>query len=58
MFLQVATCLVDLTQNDNYITYYMLEILLSQITTFDISIVVHGSVAEDNDFQEVFENGC
>lgn len=25
-----------------------------QITTFNISLVVHGTVAEDNDFQKVF----
>lgn len=33
------------------ITYTWLDLL--QITTFNISLVVHGTVAEDNDFQKV-----
>ncbi|XP_021912163.1 ethanolamine-phosphate cytidylyltransferase-like [Carica papaya] len=31
-------------------------LLLSQITTFNISLVVHGTVAESNDFQKEKDN--
>lgn len=30
-----------------------IPLLLPQITTFNISLVVHGTVAEDNDFMKV-----
>ena len=50
---ELICSLLDNTQSDFHEKLILIVIWILQITTFDISLVVHGTVAESDDFQRV-----